>query len=71
MNWEGKSVMSNTNKHAFLVMAHTQPDLLMRLLKRLDHEKVDIFLHLDKKSDINIEDINVLCKSNLFITERI
>ena len=42
-----KSIMSN--KHAYLIMAHNQPELLCCLLRALDHEKNDIFLHLDRK----------------------
>lgn len=34
-------------KHAFLIMAHEQPQILARLLLALQHERVEIFLHID------------------------
>lgn len=37
-------------KHAYLIMAHNEPELLMKLLFALDHSRNDIFLHIDKKS---------------------
>lgn len=44
-------------KHAFLLMAHNNIDILRLLIKQLDNPNVDIFLHIDKKSDILIDDI--------------
>ena len=38
-----------SEKHAYLIMAHHQPELLACLLKALDHENNDIYLHLDSK----------------------
>ena len=64
--------MKQTNKHAFLILAHTQPKLLKRLLKRLDHRNVDIFLHLDKKSVFNETELLESVKlSNLYLTRRL
>ena len=37
-------------KHAYLIMAHTQPELLKKLLKMLDDERNDIYLHIDSKA---------------------
>ena len=39
-------------KHAFLIMAHGSLELLEVLLSMLDDERNDIFLHIDKKSDM-------------------
>ena len=36
-------------KIAVGVLAHNQVELLNALLKQLDDERVDVFLHLDKK----------------------
>lgn len=36
-------------KHAYLVLAHNEFDVLERLLKSLDHIDNDIFIHYDKK----------------------
>lgn len=64
--------MKQTNKHAFLILAHTQPKLLKRLLKRLDHKNVDIFLHLDKKSVFNeTELLESVKQSHLYLTRRL
>lgn len=41
-----------SDKHAYLIMAHNQPELLQQLLKALDHPKNDIYLHLDKKMQV-------------------
>ena len=59
-------------KHAYLIMAHTQPELLKKLLELLDDERNDIYLHIDSKSkEYPIEEVaSVLQRSNLFFTER-
>ena len=36
-------------KHAYLILAHGSFDLLRLLISRLDDERNDIFVHLDKK----------------------
>ena len=62
---------TNAGKHAFLIMAHTQKDLLLRLLDRLDNDRVDVFLHLDKKSSISADELPELKHSKLYITPRV
>lgn len=37
-------------KHAYLIMVHNQFYVLEILLKLIDDERNDIFLHIDKKS---------------------
>lgn len=37
-------------KFAILIMAHTQFEILGKLLIQLDHERNDIYIHVDKKS---------------------
>ncbi|WP_316736898.1 beta-1,6-N-acetylglucosaminyltransferase [Pedobacter aquatilis] len=37
---------------AHIIVAHKNPDQLQRLIKRLEHNNFDIFIHLDKKTDI-------------------
>ena len=39
-------------KHAFLIIAHDNPELLKVLVDLLDHPDCDIFIHIDLKSDI-------------------
>ena len=36
-------------KHAYLIIAHTQFELLDVLLELLDYAENDIYLHIDKK----------------------
>ena len=59
-------------KHAYLIMAHTQPELLKKLLHMLDDERNDIYLHIDSKAkDYPIEKTAaVLKKSKCIFTER-
>ena len=59
-------------KHAYLIMAHTQPELLKRLVELLDDERNDIYLHIDRKAvDFPMEEIsNAIRKANCIFTER-
>ena len=59
-------------KHAYLIMAHTQPELLKKLLTVLDDERNDIYLHIDSKAtDFPLGAVsNVLQKSKCIFTER-
>ena len=59
-------------KHAYLIMAHTQPELLKKLLMLLDDERNDIYLHIDQKAkDYPLEEIaSVLKKAKCIFTER-
>ena len=47
--WQQNWIMM---KHAFLIMAHNSLPLLRVLLSMLDDERNDIFLHIDRKSDM-------------------
>lgn len=59
-------------KHAYLIMAHNQFYILEILLKLIDDERNDIFLHIDKKvSNFNFNYFKkIVKKSNLYFTER-
>ena len=59
-------------KHAYLIIAHTQPELLKILLQHLDNERNDIYLHIDSKAkDYPLEEVKaVLKKSKCIFTER-
>ena len=37
-------------KHAILIMAHNQFEILKKLMKQLDHERNDLYIHVDKKA---------------------
>lgn len=59
-------------RHAYLIMAHTQPELLKKLLMLLDDEQNDIYLHIDQKSkDYPLDEISgSVKKSKCVFTER-
>lgn len=42
-------------RHAYLIMAHNQWDVLEQLLRALDDPRNDIFLHIDKKTTHPLE----------------
>lgn len=59
-------------KHAYLIMAHTQPELLKKLLMLLDDERNDIYLHIDSKAkEFPMEEAAaVVSKAKCIFTER-
>lgn len=60
-------------KHAYLIMAHNQFDLLCKLIRELDDERNDIYIHIDKKAGTIDEKRFRECaqRSNVFFTDRI
>lgn len=58
--------------HAYLVIAHNEPELLYKLLESLDYDDNDIYLHIDKNSDCFSEEqlLKACKKSNLYFAER-
>lgn len=60
-------------KHAFLIIAHDQFELLKILIKMLDDERNDIFIHIDSK--VKDFDFNEFLKlpqfSRIYFTDRI
>jgi hypothetical protein len=60
------------NKHAYMIMAHTDFPILVELVKALDDKRNDIFVHVDTKSRcFPKEDIEqAVKKARLFIIER-
>ena len=40
-----------SDRHAYLIIAHEEPELLKTLIYLLDDRRNDIFLHIDKKSE--------------------
>lgn len=61
------------DRHAYLIMAYNNWDLLKKLLILLDDERNDIFVHIDEKSaDFNIEYFNnAVKKSEIFFIPRL
>lgn len=60
-------------KQAILIMYHNDYYILEKLLKQIDNEKLDIYLHVDKKTkNFNFEYTrSLLKKSNIYFTKRI
>lgn len=59
-------------KHAYLIMAHNQPELLKTLLTLIDDERNDIYVHVDKKMK-NFEEADyekILKKSKIYWIKR-
>ena len=42
--------MKTDKRHAFLIIAHTSPEVLALLLQSLDHPRVALFVHVDKRT---------------------
>ena len=61
------------NKQAILIMYHNDYYILEKLLKQIDNEKFDIYLHVDikvKNFDFKYTK-NILKKSNLYFVKRL
>ena len=57
-------------KHAYCIIVHNEPELFCRLVKVLDDVRNDIFVHVDKKTDIN-PFLQAKCQySNLLFTRQ-
>lgn len=60
------------NKHAYLIMAHNQFDILKKLLLMLDDERNDFFIHIDVKAkNFDKEDISsCIKKGSIYFTKQ-
>ena len=63
------------HKHAYLILAHNQFEQLAFLVSLLDHQNNDIFIHVDKKSNFNDSQKNLIESSTnlskVYFTERV
>ena len=60
------------NKQAILIMAHNNELVLDKLIKELDSIYFDIYLHIDKKSYLNIEEYTNITKiSKIYVYKEI
>lgn len=61
------------DKHAYLIMVHNNFKILEKLLKLLDNDRNDIYIHVDKKiKNFDFEYFkNIVIKSKVFYTKRI
>ena len=59
-------------RHAFLILAHNEFQILRILLSMLDDERNDIYLHIDKKVVLGSleQDLFRLAKARLFVLEQ-
>lgn len=58
--------MKKNKKQAILIMAHNNIFTLEKILSILDSDYFDFYIHIDKKSNINIGDINKkICKKSM------
>lgn len=44
----------SSSRHAYLIMAHTNFDQLQQLIDLLDHPDNDIYLHMDRRSQVDL-----------------
>lgn len=59
------------NRHAYLILAHTNPGQLRKLLGTLDDPRNDVFVHIDAKATFGPEALEgACCKSRLIFTDR-
>lgn len=60
-------------KQAILIMYHEDYNLLLELLKLIDNENFDIYLHIDKKvKDFDYENVKrIIKKSKIYFTKRL
>jgi hypothetical protein len=56
-------------KHAYCIIAHNEPEVFSALLRLIDDVRNDVFVMIDKKSDIAIFNSNVLKFSNIFFLD--
>ena len=62
----------NNNKEAILIMCHNNLNILKKTISLLDSEFFDFFVHIDKKSNIEINDIKNICKkSQIYVFKEI
>lgn len=59
------------NRHAYLIMAHDEPEMLQSLIDCIDDLRNDIFIHIDLKADISLFEKILAQKSNLYYCNRV
>ena len=58
-------------KHAYLILAHNEIEIFRTLIRMIDDERNDIYVHIDKKSDINKFKEVRTSYSKIYFSERI
>lgn len=55
------------DKHAYLILAHKNPQQLRLLLSLLDDERNDIYVHIDKKAAFSSKDVKDCCTKSAIV----
>lgn len=58
--------MEIKTRHAFLIMAHAEPEMLRELIDEIDDERADIFVHIDRKAPFDGSELTT-AKSKLTV----
>ena len=58
-------------KHAYLIIAHSSKTLLKELIKALDDDRNDIYVHLDQKATFDVSDITTKHSALYMLSERL
>ena len=59
-------------KHAALIIAHKNKEQLIRLIRKIACESIDVYVHLDSKWDLSKQDISDIanCVSNVTVIKK-
>lgn len=64
--------MDTAKKHAYLIIAHNNLNLLKKNIKLIDNPYNDIYIHIDKKSSISVDELKLIPKySKIFVYKEI
>ena len=63
---------SNARRHAYLILIHDNIAQVNELLSLLDHERNDLFVHIDKNSHLDVSEVGMtISKSNIHVFKEI
>ena len=62
--------MINCSKHAYLIIAHGQFEILRNMISSIDDDRNDIFVHIDRKV-VDIPELKVKRSALYLLTERL
>lgn len=57
-------------KHAFLILAHEQPEMLVELIGALNRSDCDVFVHIDAKAPYSQDDLKINKLNNIHFVQR-
>lgn len=59
------------DRHAYLIIAHTEPEVLARLMRAIDDRRNDIYIHIDRKAGFSAVDTSGMQSHVCILPERI